>query len=86
MGIVLKGKGYITQLDPADTQMMVINLRPVLVVVGVIAALLGLVWMLQGIGILPGSVMSGSQFWAVAGAVTFLIGLAIAGAGFRTKK
>jgi hypothetical protein len=62
------------------------NSRLVLVLVGVIAALLGLTWMLQGIGILPGSVMSGSLFWAVAGAAAFLIGLAIAGASFRIKK
>ena len=32
-----------------------------------IAALVGLVWTLQGAGILPGSFMSGDAFWLVAG-------------------
>jgi hypothetical protein len=32
-----------------------------------IAAAVGLVWTLQGAGILPGSVMSGDPFWVVAG-------------------
>jgi len=44
---------------------------------GAIIALFGLVWFLQGVGILPGSFMSGSQFWEMAGAVTFIIGLVI---------
>ncbi|MGA2461502.1 MAG: hypothetical protein ABSF82_08800 [Candidatus Bathyarchaeia archaeon] len=46
-------------------------------IVGAIIALFGLVWFLQGVGVLPGSVMSGSQFWEVAGAVTFIVGLVI---------
>jgi len=46
-------------------------------IVGVIIALFGLVWFLQGAGILPGSVMSGSQFWEIAGAITFILGLVI---------
>ena len=33
----------------------------------VIAGLVGLVWLLQGLGVLPGSVMSNEPFWAVAG-------------------
>jgi len=57
-----------------------------LAVVGVIVALLGFVWMMQGVGLLPGSVMSGSQFWAVVGAAGFLVGLAIIGASYRIKK
>jgi len=30
--------------------------------------------------------MTGSQFWAVAGAVTFLVGVGIAAAGLRIGK
>jgi hypothetical protein len=43
-------------------------------VIGAIIFLLGLVWFLQGVGVLPGSVMSGSQFWAVAGGITAIVG------------
>jgi hypothetical protein len=65
---------------------MEMNLRPVFASVGVIVAFLGLIWLTQGIGILPGSFMTGSQFWAVAGAVTFLVGVGIAAAGLRIGK
>ena len=46
--------------------------------VGVIVALFGLVWVLQGAGILPGGIMSGSLFWEVVGAIAFIIGIVIA--------
>lgn len=46
-------------------------------ILGAIILLFGFVWFLQGIGILPGSVMSGSQFWEMAGAVTFAVGILI---------
>jgi hypothetical protein len=36
-------------------------------VLAAIAGLVGLVWLLQGVGLLPGSFMSGDSFWAVAG-------------------
>jgi len=46
-------------------------------IVGAIIALFGLVWFLQGASILPGSVMTGSQFWEVAGALTLIVGIVI---------
>ena len=45
-------------------------------VLGVLLCLVGIVWLLQGLNILPGSFMTGVLFWAFAGAV-----LLIAGAG-----
>jgi hypothetical protein len=36
-------------------------------VVAVLIALVGLVWALQGAGVLPGSFMSGDRFWLLAG-------------------
>ena len=36
-------------------------------VLATIAGLMGLVWLLQGIGVLPGSIMTNDPFWAVAG-------------------
>ena len=46
-------------------------------IVGVLFALIGCVWFLQGINVLPGSFMTGQTKWAVYGALTLLIGLAV---------
>lgn len=35
---------------------------------GVLLALVGAVWLLQGVGVLPGSFMTGQAQWAVIGA------------------
>jgi hypothetical protein len=43
-------------------------------VVGVLLALTGLVWFLQGIGVLKGSVMSDTTQWTIIGAVCVVIG------------
>ena len=51
--------------------------RRVFSIVGVILALFGLVWFLQGAGFLPGSVMSGSRFWETAGAFTLVAGILV---------
>jgi hypothetical protein len=52
--------------------------RVVLVGLGFILMLAGVVFTLQGVGVLGGSVMSGVTFWAVAGPVIALAGLALA--------
>ncbi|MFQ5945700.1 MAG: hypothetical protein ACE5NC_05540 [Anaerolineae bacterium] len=39
--------------------------------------LLGAVWFLQGIGLLPGSFMTGQMEWAVAGALAAAIGVGL---------
>ena len=57
--------------------------RVALVVVGVLVTLAGIVFTLQGVGVLGGSAMSGVTFWAVAGPVIALVGLAIAAIGLR---
>jgi hypothetical protein len=49
-------------------------MKIVLNVVGVLLALTGLVWILQGVGILPGSFMSSDPTWAVIGVITVIIG------------
>jgi hypothetical protein len=59
--------------------------KPVWVVVGVVAMLLGLLFTLQGAGVIKGSSMSDSTFWAVAGPVVILIGLALASVGVRGR-
>ena len=46
--------------------------------VGLIIALFGLIWALQGFGVLQGSPMSNTTTWSVIGPITVLIGVAIA--------
>jgi len=48
-----------------------------MVPVGAVISLLGLIWFLQGIGVLPGSFMTGSQFWAMAGAFAVIVGVLV---------
>jgi hypothetical protein len=62
-------------------------------IVGVIVALLGLLWFLQGAGILLlcpvlcfvdcECVTGGSQFWEATGAIAFIIGIMVVGASVR---
>jgi len=49
-------------------------MRIVLSVVGVLLMLVGAVWFLQGIDVLPGSFMTGQTQWAVYGGVAFVAG------------
>jgi hypothetical protein len=44
---------------------------------GVILSGVGLVWTLQGLNVLRGSVMSGSSLWATLGPIVLLVGLAL---------
>jgi hypothetical protein len=46
-------------------------------IVGVLVALVGCVWVLQGIGVLPGSFMTGQTKWAINGAIALVVGLVI---------
>jgi hypothetical protein len=52
---------------------------------GALIALLGIVFTLQGLGAIGGSAMSGVTFWAVAGPVIALAGLAVAAVGLRRR-
>jgi hypothetical protein len=52
-------------------------------VVGVIAILVGGVWILQGTGMLPGSFMTGQRMWLYIGIIVAVVGLALAYNGIR---
>lgn len=58
----------------------------VLVVIGLAAALAGLVWTLQGLGYVGGSFMSGATVWAVVGPIVALAGLALITLGLRRRR
>ena len=57
-----------------------------LVVIGLVAALAGLVWTLQGLGYVGGSFMSGATMWAVIGPIVALIGLVLITVGLRSRR
>jgi len=59
--------------------------RVVLVGTGFVLTLAGVVFTLQGVGILGGSVMSGVTFWAVAGPVIVLAGVVLTALGLRDR-
>ena len=44
---------------------------------GVILIVLGAIWFLQGINVLPGSFMTGQIRWAIIGAIVFGAGIAL---------
>lgn len=56
---------------------------PTLAAVGVVLALLGTLFMFQGLGTVKGSPMTGSNFWAVAGPVIAIFGLVLVLRGTR---
>ncbi|MCV7167149.1 hypothetical protein [Mycobacterium stomatepiae] len=45
---------------------------------GLLVAIFGLIWALQGFGVLGGSPMSNTTTWSVIGPITVVIGTAIA--------
>jgi hypothetical protein len=47
------------------------------IVFGVLLLLVGIVWILQGINVLPGSFMTGQTKWAVNGAICVVIAIAL---------
>lgn len=49
-------------------------MKIVLNVLGVLLVLVGILWVLQGINILPGGFMSGQTKWAINGAISLIIG------------
>jgi hypothetical protein len=57
--------------------------KPGVVAVGVLIVAAGLVFTLQGVGVLTGSAMSNTTFWSVAGPVIMLVGLGLVGVGAR---
>ncbi len=58
-------------------------MRTLSLVIGGIAILAGVVWILQGSGVLPGSFMTGQRMWLIIGIVVAIIGLALAYNGMR---
>ncbi len=54
-------------------------------VIGILLIVAGVVWVLQGVNILPGSFMTGQIQWAYNGAAAIVIGLALVWFARRRK-
>jgi hypothetical protein len=52
-------------------------MRLVLNILGGLIFLAGLVWFLQGINVLPGSIMTGDPQWAINGAIMMAVALVL---------
>jgi hypothetical protein len=50
-------------------------MKIILNIVGILLVLIGAVWFLQGINILPGSFMTGQIQWAIYGAIAVVVGI-----------
>ncbi len=49
--------------------------KPLLTGVGALIAIVGILWTLQGFGVVGGSVMTGQTLWAVIGPLVAVAGL-----------
>ena len=52
-------------------------MRIVLTIGGVLLTLIGVIWCLQGLNVLPGSFMTGQIQWAVYGCIAAVVGLGV---------
>jgi uncharacterized membrane protein HdeD (DUF308 family) len=52
-------------------------MRNVLNILGVLCLLVGCVWILQGINIIPGSFMTGQEKWAIYGGLLVVAGIGL---------
>jgi hypothetical protein len=61
-------------------------MRIAIVGLGVVVALFGLLWALQGFGVVGGSPMSNTTTWSIIGPIVVVVGVAIAVTGARRRK
>ena len=53
------------------------RMRTALTVTGALLLITGAVWILQGIGVLPGSFMTGQTKWAIYGGILLVVGIGL---------
>jgi hypothetical protein len=61
-------------------------MRWVWLVIGVVAIGAGVVWTLQGLNIMGGTVMSGHTMWAIIGPIVAIVGVALVVVGAGRKR
>lgn len=53
---------------------------------GVLLVLIGLIWTLQGLGYVTGSVMSGVTLWAIVGPIVVILGVFLLAGALRARR
>jgi hypothetical protein len=61
-------------------------LKTIFKIIAVLLVLSGIIWILQGTNLLPGSFMTGDPQWAINGAITVAIGAGLFWFISRKKK
>ena len=61
------------------------GMRVAIGIIGVVVAFFGVVWALQGFGVLGGSPMSNTTTWSIIGPIVALIGIVLVVGAFRRK-
>ena len=72
------------QAPPSKNPWM--RMSPMPRAIGVVCIVVGAVWLLQGIGVAQGSVMSGKALWAVLGSATLVVGAVVLLRAHRAAK
>jgi len=62
------------------------TLRTILTVIGAIAVVVGAVFAGQGMGVIPGSFMTGDRTWLIIGLVVVFVGVALILFGTNRRK
>ncbi|GAA1980682.1 hypothetical protein [Amycolatopsis minnesotensis] len=60
--------------------------RWIMLAVGVVCAVIGAVWILQGVGVITGSFMTGQKLWFLIGLGAFLVGVVLLAATIRKPR
>jgi hypothetical protein len=63
-----------------------LRMSPLPRAVGIVCLMVGAVWLLQGIGVAQGSVMTGSTLWAILGALVLVVGALVLQRALRTAR
>jgi hypothetical protein len=63
-----------------------VSIRRLALVPAVILVLVGAVWILQGMGLLKGSVMTGERQWEAIGFVVLVVGLLVGWFALRRRR
>ena len=61
-------------------------MKIILTILGVLLVILGGIWILQGISVLPGSFMTGQIRWAIYGAIAAIVGVVLIVLASKRKK
>ena len=71
---------------PTERGVRIAMKNGLLIAAGAVITVAGVIFALQGLGYIGGSVMTGVTFWAVAGPLIALAGIAIAAFGVRRRR